>query len=209
MTFLKKLWLNALRAFFTFMGDVQWHGITSPMWFTINSTGYALKGEHYRDIRKVIRAGDILIRRFERYVDKWYIPGWWNHGGVYIGGKKEQVVHAVAEGVVLEDFLNFMRTDHLIILRPPEGMLKEGLKRARGIVGKEYDFFLDFENHDRFSCTELPDYCYPGIITPKRRFGRISVVADDIVNSGLEVIWDSRERRASTTVKRIRGISLP
>lgn len=201
MTWLKKLWLNVLRAFFTFMGDVQWHGWTSPMWITINAKGYALRGEHYREIRKVIQPGDILIRRFERYVDKWYIPGWWNHGGVYVGGRKEQVVHAIAEGVVIEDFLNFMRTDHLIILRPPEDMLKEGLKRAREIVGRKYDFFLDFEDHERFSCTELPDYCYPGIITPKRRFGRISVVADDIVNSGLEVVWDSRVAKDSTTVK--------
>ena len=201
MTWPMKLWLNVLRAVLTFMGDVQWHGWTSPMWFTINAKGYALRGEHYREIRKVIRPGDILIRRFERYVDKWYIPGWWNHGGVYVGGRKEQVVHAIAEGVVIEDVLNFMRTDHLIILRPPEDMLKEGLKRARRIVGREYDFFLDFEDHERFSCTELPDYCYPGIITPKRRFGRISVVADDIVNSGLEVVWDSRVAKVSATVK--------
>lgn len=59
---------------FGFIGDIKWSGIMHPFWFTINATGYKLKGEHYRKLSLRLKPGDIVIRRFEGYIDKWFIP---------------------------------------------------------------------------------------------------------------------------------------
>ena len=155
-----------------------------------------MKGKHYRDLEPLIQPGDIIIRRFEGYIDKWLIPGWWNHAGIYVGpirGLDHKVIHAISDGVVVDDLIDFMRTDHMIVLRAPERYRKEAIIRANDAIGSDYDFAFEFGDTLRFSCTELNSYCYQGIITGKRRFGRSTVVADDIVNtSTLKVIWDSR-----------------
>ncbi|MHA2279954.1 MAG: YiiX/YebB-like N1pC/P60 family cysteine hydrolase [Promethearchaeota archaeon] len=149
----------------------------------------------------MIQPGDIVIRRFEGYIDKWFIPGFWNHAGLYIGDdsdKPEQVIHAVSEGVIQEDLLNFMRTDYMLILRAPAGK-EEAISKAKSIVGQPYDFGFDFVDTNRFSCTELVAYCYPGIVEGKKRFGKKTIVADDFYNCGkLQRVWDSRESKIKT-----------
>lgn len=195
---MKKKWLFKLeKVIFRFIGDIKWHGLFHPFWFTINAKTFQLKGKHYRELEKLIQPGDIVIRRFEGYVDKWLIPGWWNHAGVYVGeveGKDHKVVHAISDGVVVDDLIDFMRTDHMIVLRAPDGNQEEAVRRAKAAIGSEYDFAFDFTETVRFSCTELVSHCYPGHITGKKRFGRITVVADDIVETPtLEVVWDSRK----------------
>lgn len=179
-------------AIFRWIGDIKFSGWSKPFWFTFNASGYNLKGKDYRALIEIIKPGDIVIRRFEGYVDKWFIPGFWNHAGVYIG-EDFQVIHAMSEGVIKEDILNFMRTDHMLVLRPPNGdFVKKGIERAKSIIGKPYDFGFDFKDCNRFSCTELVAYCYPGIIELKKRFWKSMIVADDIKNSPkLQTIWDS------------------
>ena len=181
---------------FRFIGDVKWAGILHPFWFTINAKTFLLKGRHYRDVEKIIEPGDILIRRFEGYIDKWLIPGWFNHAGIYAGevdGEDHKVIHAVSDGVIVEDLVDFMRTDHMIVLRAPEDRVEEAVKLAKKAIGSAYDFAFDFKETLRFSCTELISYCYQGIIRGKRRFGRKTVVADDIVSTRkLKTVWDSR-----------------
>ena len=183
---------------FRFIGDIKWGGIFHPFWLTINASTFRLKGKHYRDVDPLIQPGDILIRRFEGYVDKFLIPGWWNHAGMYVGeveGKQHKVVHAISDGVVVDDLIDFMRTDHLIILRAPEGLQEEAIRRATAAIGSDYDFAFDFNETLRFSCTELVSHCYPGHVDGKKRFGRVTVVADDIVNTPtFKVVWDSREK---------------
>jgi hypothetical protein len=182
---------------FRFIGDVKWAGIFHPFWFVINATTFRLKGKHYRDLNTIIQPGDILIRRFEGYVDKFLIPGWWNHAGLYVGevnGKDHKVVHAISDGVVVDDLIDFMRTDHMIVLRAEDWRRGDAIKRAKNAIGSDYDFAFDFNETLRFSCTELISHCFPGIINGKKRFGRYTVVADDIVNTKpLTVVWDSRE----------------
>lgn len=191
---------NLQKYVFEFIGDIKWAGITHPFWFTINATGYKLKGEHYRKLISRLQPGDIFIRRFEGYIDKWFIPGFWNHAGIYIGDdgeNKEQVIHAVSEGVIQEDVLNFMRTDHMLVLRLTKDKKGRGaagaVATAKSIVGRPYDFGFDFKDTNRFSCTELVAYCYPGIVTGKKRFGKEVIVADDFYTSKkLTTVWNSR-----------------
>jgi len=152
-----------------------------------------LKGVHYREVKRLIEPGDILIRRFEGYVDKWLIPGWWNHVSIYVGSG--EIVHAVSEGIVKCDLIDFMRTDHLIVLRAEKKFRATAVDRALGAVGAvEYDFAFDFKDPNEMSCTEFGKWCYPHLIVGRRRFGRFAIVADDFVNSPqLETVWDSRE----------------
>jgi len=182
---------------FRFIGDIRWHGLLHPFWFTINAVSFKLKGEHYRKVEQLIQPGDIIIRRFEGYVDKFFLPGWWNHAGLYVGevdGKDHKVVHAISDGVVVDDLIDFMRTDHMIVLRAEDWRQGDAIKRAKDAIGSDYDFAFNFNETLRFSCTELVSHCFPGIINGKKRFGRYTVVADDIVNTEpLTVVWDSRK----------------
>lgn len=196
-----KLLFQVEKAVFSFLGDVGWFGWKHPFWISINFHPYKLKGEHYLYLRDLIKPGDILLSRTDCYVSTAMIPGNMSHGAVYIGGPEEQVVHAVSEGVVQESIINFMRTDCMIVLRPPANMVKDGIKRAKGIVGQEYDFAFDFRDSNKFSCTEVVDYCYPNLVEPKLRFGRKTVVADDIAACpALTVIWDSAKEPISGRV---------
>jgi hypothetical protein len=190
---MSKFIFNIKKHIFRFIGDIKWSGLFKPFWFTINASGYQLKGEDYRNISKKIKPGDIVVRRFEGYVDKWLIPGFFNHAGIYVGGQKQQVVHAVSDGVIKEDILNFMRTDHMVILRPPKNMAKAVVKVAKMAVGRQYDWDFNFQDNRRFSCTELVEHCFPnGFIDGKVRFFRYTVTADDIVkNKKLSVVWVS------------------
>lgn len=176
------------------IGDIQYFGIKHPFWFAYAPRGYQLKGEDYRIVRDIIQPGDVLLQRYEAWIDKWFIPGFWNHAGIYLGGDKEQVIHAVSEGVLVEDIINFMRTDHLTILRPDSDSAEVALFKAKSIVGYEYDFSFDFTDSQRFSCTEVVDFCYPGFVKRVSVLGRSTIIPDDIAyNSKFEKIWDSRE----------------
>jgi len=191
------VWYKFKKYIFRFIGDIKWTGVRHPLWFVINAKTFQLKGKHYRKVEPLIKPGDIVIRRFEGYVDKWLIPGWWNHAGLYIGPTKDgehKVVHAISDGVIIEDLIDFMRTDHMIVLRAPCFYRGEAIERAKKAVGSEYDFAFEFSNKLRFSCTELIGHCYDTLIIGDIRFGRETIIADDIINSpGLKVVWDSRK----------------
>ncbi len=192
-------WYKIQSSIFRFIGDIKWHGLLHPFWFQINATGYHIRGEQCREIEKIVKVGDVLLRRFEGYIDKWFIPGYWNHGGIYVGNN--QMVHAISEGVLKEDILNFTRTDHICILRPrmSSSRRQKAAKLANKIVGFPYDFGFDFKDFNRFSCTEVVSYCYRQLAKPKRSilsFGKSVIVADDFFNSDkVKIIWDSHSKK--------------
>ena len=186
-------------AIFTFIGDIKYHGWKHPFWFEINASGYKLKGEHYREIKELIQPGDIILRRYYNYLDSYIIPGEFSHSGLYIGDdgdKPEQVIHALSEGVIQEDILNFMRTDEFCILRikdNPQAVLK-AIELAKSVVGQQYDFSFDFGEEKRLSCTELVAFCYPGLVTPKRRYFKSMIIGDDFLNcEKLAIVWNSQD----------------
>jgi hypothetical protein len=185
----------------TLLGDIYFHGIFSPLWITVNPKAHKLKGEHYRSVHKIIKPGDVLLRRFDGYVDKFFIPGFFNHAGIYIGGEHERVIHSMSEGVITEDILNFMRTDYMVILRP-KSHTQQAILKALSFVGFDYDF--DFELGEKtIYCSELISLCYPGTIWPTRHYGKEVILPDDILNcSFFSVVWDSRTTLTTTqTIK--------
>ena len=128
----------------TIFGDIfvyRW-----PMFLLYNPEGYRVRGEDVRALLERLQPGDILVRGYDHYLDSRFIPGYFSHVGLYLGevtlddqdsvarvgaallagGKTDfrcgpqMVIHALAEGVLLEDAINFCRCDFLALLRFPE-----------------------------------------------------------------------------------------
>ncbi len=146
-------WLK--KKIMTWFGDLKY--FRYPMFIVWDPGSYRVKGEDARKVIDLVRPGDILLRSYDNYVDGWFIPGRYSHVGLYVGkidetqrtsagslldnpekqdrAKSEffksgpqMVIHAVAEGVIMEDVLTFCRCDAMAILRLPavlEGALAQ------------------------------------------------------------------------------------
>ena len=122
----------------TIFGDIKVYPF--PLFVLYDPGGYLIRGEDVRNVLKKVLPGDILLRGFRRYLDGYFIPGKFSHIGLYLGAVEESdrqtvkndrgkemfqpgeqmVLHAMAEGVLMEDLLTFCRCDYLAILRFPE-----------------------------------------------------------------------------------------
>lgn len=121
----------------TILGDVKvfrW-----PAWIVYDPGSYRVKGRDMREVIAAVRPGDVLVRGYDAYLDGKLIPGTFSHAGLYLGPTSEEdlalvperargklalgaqtVIHAIAEGVLTEDVLDFCRCDRLVVLRFPE-----------------------------------------------------------------------------------------
>ena len=134
MGFFKKLTNGFIKVF----GDIKvfkW-----PFFLVYDPGSYLVKGYEMREVLDVLQPGDILLRGYNNYLDGYFIPGYFSHVGLYVGevrpedealvtipeGKdlfytgKQMVVHAMAEGVFVQDVLDFCRADRMLIVRFPE-----------------------------------------------------------------------------------------
>lgn len=162
------------------------------------STAYKIKGEQQREILKKLRPGDILLRRYDRYLLSQMLPGYWSHVGIYVG--KNIVIHSVTKpGVVEEDILTFLRCDSIAIYRPQIDKYKKqtAMDRARSLLGKEYDFAMDFSDEEFFSCSETIQFCFKdlddSIKIEKRETGFLTkgtIPPDDLQYAGFKKILE-------------------
>jgi len=159
------------------------------------STAYSLKGEYQREIINNLNVGDILLRRWDRYiVSNMSIKGYWKHVGVYVGNNK--VVHATTKGVVEEDILTFLRCDHCCVLRAskedPDKIAEVVPKIAYSTVGKKYDFLFETKNHNYYYCTEVVDKCYEEFdsinIRPITESYNNAIAPNDLLRCGFDEI---------------------
>jgi len=122
----------------TLFGDIKIYPF--PMFLLYDPGSYNVRGEDAREAINRIRPGDIVLRGYRRYLDGYFIPGYFSHAGLYLGKVSDEdrqfvtiergremfkpgdqmVVHAMADGVFMEDLLTFCRCDHMAILRFPE-----------------------------------------------------------------------------------------
>lgn len=133
---LKKIQEAFLRTF----GDIKvfkW-----PLFILYDPGSYKVKGEDMRQVIERIEPGDILVRGYDNYLDGFFIPGSFSHAGLYLGPVtdddrrfltpgvngssfktgRQMVIHSMAEGVFMEDILNFCRCDRMAIMRFPREM---------------------------------------------------------------------------------------
>jgi hypothetical protein len=134
---------DLIARFLTMFGDIKI--FPGPLFFLYDPGSYLVKGEDMREVIKIVQPGDILLRGYTNYLDGRFIPGYFSHVGFYLGpiDRKEleaewsdeytpldqlkglktgeqMVIHSMAEGVFMEDVLNFCRCDYMAVLRFPQ-----------------------------------------------------------------------------------------
>ncbi|PWQ93637.1 YiiX/YebB-like N1pC/P60 family cysteine hydrolase [Leucothrix arctica] len=144
-----------------------------PLFFVYDPKGYQVKGDEVREIIDMIQPGDILLRGYDKYLSGVFIPGYFSHSGIYVGEVKpedkeifdtsddveredyfkpgkQMVIHAMAQGVFMEDIINFCRCDRMAILRFPKEFRAydetddaEPMEKLFSV--KEYNLFRDLK----------------------------------------------------------------
>jgi len=151
------------RQIVSFLGNIQiW---PAPPFLSFSSTSYKLSGRMLRVFSDTIEPGDVVLRRYDRYLTSLLIPGYYSHVGLAVS--KTKVVHAIGgKGVIEEDILQFLRTDHACILRPKASQQTKYKAAAFAIdkLGMPYDILFSAKSEDVLYCTELILRSYGTII---------------------------------------------
>ncbi len=146
-------------------GDLYLHDYLC--WLIYRPHHYALTGPEVRAVFEAVRPGDILLRRFDGYVNTRFTPGFWGHAALCVN--RNDVVHAVGVGVVREDIITFCRTDSVAVLRISD-VTQDMIKRAIACAEEHekqrtaYDYQFKDRNHAVY-CTELVNICYNGLFS--------------------------------------------
>lgn len=180
---------------FTIFGDLRLYPY--PLFLLYHPKGYKIKGDSFHKIAANIQTFDVLLRRYDTYLDKAFIPGYWNHAAICSRGDGpfSSILHATSDGVHEEALFDFMKTDHVCLLRPEFSFDKNKvLKQMKEILGAPYDFDFNFGDPSALSCTEVIKYLYAdyetGIKTTKF-LGQIIVPPDNILKAnGFKLIVD-------------------
>ena len=216
------LWTQIYNTTLKIFGDLKVYKF--PFFFLYDPGRYLIKGDETREVMNILKPGDIVVRGYKNYLDGYFIPGFFSHVGLYVGNvpnedniallpsaknafyaEGEQImIHAMAEGVFMEDLLNFCRCDYLIILRSKQvtqDNVNEIYNRALMQLGTPYDFKFDFAQYNNLSCTEFVYLCLEDILGDEgvklrdRRAPltpRPTLIPDDFVNSSLQQVWRSK-----------------
>jgi hypothetical protein len=198
----KKIKFNLLKTILKPFGN--WQVFKYPFFLLVGDTHYQIKGPEQRVIIDKLKGGDILLRRYDKYLSGLLIPGYYTHAAFYKGSNK--VIHALGDGVVSEDILTFLRCDAVAILRVSKEVspkdVQTAMLNAKELLGEEYDWAFDYEDEESLSCTEFVAKCYEevsdktGIKTrdDNEPFGK-TIIPDDFLGFKLIKIHDSREDR--------------
>lgn len=219
--------LGSIRnGFLKFFGDLK--VFPYPLFLLYDPGSYQVKGDDIRRLIGTLEPGDIMIRGYKNYLDGYFIPGFFSHAGLYLGEVKDinlhltekgkefyregeqMVIHSMAEGVFMEDVINFCRCDFLIVVRrnkrtePDLDLSKDNpaiFTKALSSLGEGYDFKFDFSEYHNMSCTEFVYYCceeYIGkynVYLKKKQalFTKIdAIIPDDFVTEEFDIVFQSK-----------------
>ena len=187
---MKKLWIKIVQGVISAFGNVQF--FPSPFFCLLwGNTHYKVRGPEVRRLIEELRVGDIILRRYDRYVSGWFIPGFWTH--VSLMATENTVIHATTRGVMEEDILTFLRADHIMVLRyGDEEVAKVAASMSRSLIGREYDFLFDASDDERLYCSELVKHCYAGVFDS---LGTGMIPPDSLIIDALEEVHDSEKFR--------------
>ncbi len=216
-------------SFLKIFGDIK--VFPFPLFLLYNPGSYMVKGDEMRKVIGLVKDGDILIRGYKNYLDGYFIPGFFSHAGLYLGevpraGHEEHVLpvvvrrfyqtgaqvvmHSMAEGVFMEDVLNFCRCDYMLILRRRKEVESSEQQeidyetiydRALSFLGTPYDFKFDFSKYHNLSCTEFVYACYEELMPTYKVFikkksvmgiKKEMLIPDDFITDQFEIVWKSR-----------------
>lgn len=132
-----------------------------PLFLTYKPHHHKVKGHEVRQILDVTQAGDILLRRYDGYLNTIFTPGFYGHSGLAVA--KKLVIHAIGKGVVCEDILDFCRADSVVVLRQ-SGLTAPAIAKARQLEKERTAYDYEFMSNNRtVYCTEFVDVCYGGL----------------------------------------------
>jgi uncharacterized protein YycO len=166
-------------------GDIYLHKF--PFWCIYKPLIHKVKGHEVREVLKVLEPGDILLRRYDGYLNTFFTPGFWGHAALYAG--KDEIIHAIGKGVITEDILDFCRTDSIAVLRL-KNIKKDEIDKAINIAGKyakeccEYDYRFE-DGNGKVYCSELINECYNNCLKKdySMHLGNNVLTPDGIFNS--------------------------
>lgn len=182
--------------------DVLWQAVYGVVKFcsSLVADVYVERGHHpalpepiCRQLRPLLRPGDVFITRKEHALTNYFLPGYWPHAALYLGdaamlerlGIHEhdnvrprwaqllggdpveacRVLEAMKDGVRIRSLSSPLKSDAVVVLRPRLETGDVGRALARGLAheGKAYDFDFDFTRSDRLVCTEVVYRSYEGV----------------------------------------------
>jgi hypothetical protein len=158
-------------------------------WLVYRPHHYAMSGPDVRKVLDAVQPGDILLRRYDGYVNTLFTPGFWGHAALCVN--KNEVIHAVGVGVVREDLITFCRTDSVAVFRVKDAT-REMIERAIACAEAHekartaYDYQFKDKNHAVY-CTELVNVCYNGLFNDD-----FQVAAGNCVLTPDGIAWNSR-----------------
>lgn len=188
---MRKLKLKLIKSIVNVFGNIQF--FPQPFFCLLwGNSHYKVKGPEMRKVIDELQEGDIIMRRYDRYVSGWFIPGFWTHTGIVVSEKT--IIHAMTKGVIEEDVMTYLRADHIEVLRVSnKKFISNAISKAKDSLGKEYDFLFDSTDDERMYCTELVKVCYPKIFSSME--GK-SIPPDEITKvNNLKTIHSSKEFR--------------
>lgn len=161
--------------------------------YTLTGHDPKLPAHVQQELRGLLEPGDVLITRKEGALTNYFLPGFWPHAALFLGGEKQfrelglndhehvkprwarflacdsqeplRVLEALKDGVFIRSLASPFGSDALLVLRPQLDQSRVGEALARGLFhdGKPYDFDFDFTRADRLVCTEVVYRSFEGI----------------------------------------------
>jgi hypothetical protein len=143
-------------------------------------------------VRSLLNPGDVLVVRKEYALTNYFLPGFWPHAALYVGGAAElaqmgiqdqdhvrprwlkllegtgdpgRVLESMKDGVQIRTLASPFGSDSVVVLRPrlSPAEVAQGLARVMAHEGKPYDFDFDFRRSDRLVCTEVVYRAFEGV----------------------------------------------
>lgn len=172
----------------------------TPAFLVYEPYDHLINGNDWAEFNKKIKPGDIILRTYVHTLISKIIPGFYSHAGICID--KNNIIHAVGTGVEYISPFDFAKCDGLIVIRPNVDKIstEKAINYAKKQIGKGYDFWLNFNSEDTYSCTELVYWCYKDVIETKpilitKLFDLINhyVIEPDqfLTDTKCKIIWKS------------------
>jgi hypothetical protein len=164
------------------------------------------------EVAALLRPGDVIVARHDRAMSNLFLPGYWPHAALHVGGPDAarslcvkvdpdraarwvdplRILEARKDGVRLRALDDTLAVDAFAVIRPALAapQVARAIANALGHEGKLYNFDFDFFTDDRLVCTEVVYRAYEGIggitIPLVRRGGRMTLSAEDLLDVAVE-----------------------
>lgn len=130
-------------------------------WIQYDPIEYKMSADKIRRVLSLVKPGDVLLRRYDGYVDNVFIDGKYSHAGIYVGN--DMIIHAVNPTVSEIDVIDFCRCDNICILRPTSGQT-HAMSVARKYLADCVTYDFNYQPTDEaIYCFELCAKCYPNL----------------------------------------------